>query len=259
MPSLTKHLVKTAGEVRGFLDADSRRAIIRFIQSRWNADGGVRGRDEKSDLYYTVFAAICMRVLRGPVPMFRLWRFVRTFGDGSSLDMIHFFCFVRLRSVFPMSRRFRSRLVQTLDGLQPESAYDMFFQVVMSEYLGEMRSSSEALNINAGSPTTNVAAAIVVNGRVDVEAEQTLMTRYSLAGGFCAAEGLTEPDLLSTATALFALRVMEVDLEPIRERCMKFVESLWRESGGFAGHHNDQFEDVEYTYYALLSLGCLME
>lgn len=47
------------------------------------------------------------------------------------------------------------------------------------------------------------------------------------------------------------------ELDLVRRSCLEFIESLWRDSGGFAGHVADEIEDGEYTFYALLSIGCL--
>jgi len=256
---IVEKIIQTTELASEYLDDDSRRAVVRFIRSRWNPDGGVRGRDERSDLYYTVFAAICMRALHGRMPLFRLWRYVRSFGDGASLDLIHLFCLVRLRSAFPMRGATRQRLLHAIDAQQAESPYDMFFKVVMAEFLQKDDRPEARLLLSPIQSTPNLAAAIVVNHQPDPQAETLLMQRYCQTGGFCATAGVQVSDLLSTATALFALRVMNVDLGQIRDACFEFVELLWRESGGFAGHQDDPFEDTEYTFYALLSIGCLME
>jgi hypothetical protein len=65
------------------------------------------------------------------------------------------------------------------------------------------------------------------------------------------------PDLLSTATALHALAGMQIDLDPIREPCLDFVDSLWVNQGTFYGNWTDDAPDCEYTYYGLLALGHL--
>ena len=64
------------------------------------------------------------------------------------------------------------------------------------------------------------------------------------------------PDLLSTATALHALAGLQVSFEPIRERCLDFLDSLWT-GRSFCGNWDDDELDTEYTYYALLALGHL--
>ncbi len=259
MPTLTNKLIRTAASSRQYLDGRSRREIARFLRSRWNSDGGVRGRDERSDIYYTVFAVICMRALGAPFPYFRLWKYLRSFGAGESLDLIHLFCLTRLRSIFPMSGSTKEYLLRAAHEVRPESAYDMFFKVVTAEYLGGEHLPQTRFELNPADPTTNLAAAVVLNQKTDNAARAALMERFCPAGGFRPTRAEGHPDLLSTATALFALKIMNYDMEPVRQPCFEFIESLWRDSGGFAGHAADQFEDSEYTYYALLSIGCLME
>ncbi|MBI5772443.1 MAG: hypothetical protein HZA89_01720 [Verrucomicrobia bacterium] len=84
-----------------------------------------------------------------------------------------------------------------------------------------------------------------------------LRARVHAEGGFLAAPRAPIPDLLSTATALHALSGMQVELAPVREKCLDFVDSLWTNEGGFYGHWTDEHLDVEYTYYGLLALGHL--
>jgi hypothetical protein len=86
-----------------------------------------------------------------------------------------------------------------------------------------------------------------------------LLRQHHEQGGFVAAPGVPVPDLVSTATALFALRRAGVDLEPVKKGCISFLGSIWQDDGGFSGSWLDSTADCEYTFYALLSLGCLAE
>jgi hypothetical protein len=65
------------------------------------------------------------------------------------------------------------------------------------------------------------------------------------------------PDLLSTATALHALAILQVPLAPIHDSCLDFIDTLWTNRGGFYGSWADDTLDCEYTYYGLLALGHL--
>ncbi len=77
-------------------------------------------------------------------------------------------------------------------------------------------------------------------------------------GGFRAAPGTPFPDLLSTATALFALTRSGLVSSPDWRRANRqFVTSMWLENGGFRGHALDSLADCEYTFYGLLALGAL--
>lgn len=258
MLNLATELVRMAALSTTYLDGASRREVIRFIRSRWNFDGGVQGRDQQSDLYYTVFAAVCLRALKAPLPYLRFWNYVRSFGEGETLDSMDTFHLIRLRSAFPMKNSTRKRLMKTVAAIEPASAYDLFFKVVTTDCLGGEAVFGPPLRINPNEPTTNIAATVAINRAKNLAAEKALMARYCETGGFCISDEINVPDLLSTATALFSLHIMGSNMEPVREATLQFVESLWRDSGGFAGHSMDGFEDVEYTYYALLSIGCLI-
>ena len=255
---MDEQIMRSLAASRRYLDVDSRREIIRFVKSRWNQDGGVRGRDDSSDLYYTFFATLCMTALRGPVPWFRLHRFLRPYGDGESLDLAHLVCLIRLRLIFPASGRVRTRFAAILDARASKTPYDLFLKAIAAPLTREGGGPAETVPASASQTTPNLAAAILVNDRPDPVAEALLLERFLDSGGCAATASPRQADLLSTATALVALSHLKTDLSPVRDACFDYIESLWRDSGGFSGTAADPFEDVEYTFYALLSIGSLM-
>lgn len=91
----------------------------------------------------------------------------------------------------------------------------------------------------------------------DPAAGDWLMSRHFPQGGFFATPDAPIPDLLSTATALHALSGLKRDLDPVREPCLDFIDTLWTTNGGFLGSWEDEALDAEYTYYGLLALGHL--
>ena len=80
---------------------------------------------------------------------------------------------------------------------------------------------------------------------------------YTRRGGFKASSHVPIADLLSTATALLALKLSEEKMESFAENSLNFINLHWDESGGFFGSIADMTCDVEYTYYALLGIGVL--
>jgi prenyltransferase beta subunit len=84
-----------------------------------------------------------------------------------------------------------------------------------------------------------------------------LMAQMHADGGFLAIPGAPIPDLLTTATALHALSGLEIPLEPIKEKSLDFIDTLWTAQGSFHGNWTDEHLDSEYTYYGLLALGHL--
>jgi prenyltransferase beta subunit len=116
----------------------------------------------------------------------------------------------------------------------------------------------------ATSVTTATAAALCLlhylRRPVPESAVRWLLDRAHPSGGFMAlpfAGGAGIPDLLSTATALHALTLLDTCPESTREKHLDYLDSLWDPQGGFRGHWADDAVDCEYTYYGLLSLGHL--
>jgi prenyltransferase beta subunit len=109
--------------------------------------------------------------------------------------------------------------------------------------------------------TSTTAAAVAIHrvfGRqLEGDPASWLLARYHAQGGFVAAPEVPMPDLLSTATALHALAILQAPLTPIQDSCLDFVDTLWTNRGGFYGSWADDTLDCEYTYYGLLALGHL--
>ena len=78
-----------------------------------------------------------------------------------------------------------------------------------------------------------------------------LKQRQDETGGFRASEVAPVPDLLSTAVALFTLRL--IGEQP--QSASRFIEAHWLDMGSFAPTLLDEYSDVEYLFYGLLALG----
>jgi prenyltransferase beta subunit len=166
-------------------------------------------------------------------------------------------------------------------GAERGSAYGSFLALGAWQDLGigcpdpdGMAASIESLQMPDGgyaneftmtaSATAATAAAICVlhylNRPVPESAIRWLQEQAHPQGGFTAIRlpaSLAIPDLLSTATALHALSLAGAPADETGEKHMDYLDTLWSSQGGFRGHWADDVVDCEYTYYGLLSLGCL--
>jgi hypothetical protein len=108
-------------------------------------------------------------------------------------------------------------------------------------------------------PTTAAAASLFRHLGTDegLATRDWLLSQMHQDGGFCVGPGIDMPDLLSTATALHALSSIHFDLQPIADKTLDYLDTLWTARGGFFGTWEDDTLDIEYTYYGLLSLGHL--
>ena len=103
--------------------------------------------------------------------------------------------------------------------------------------------------------TTAVCCILVMQHQTGEALDRTLIgwltARQNETGGFHASEIAPIPDLLSTAVALFTLRL--IGEHP--QSASRFIEAHWLDIGSFAPTLLDEYSDVEYLFYGLLALG----
>jgi prenyltransferase beta subunit len=267
--------------------------IAAFARSCRAPGGGFRGRSPEPDLYYSLFGLECLAVLDGGAGASGDQAFCQRFGAGDGLDLVHLASLVRCRALLAggslPETEARALAVQVAcfraedggyrlaRGAGESAVYAAFLAAAALGDLGadvpdadavaravERRAAPDggyAGGTAAKAGTTTVTAAAVVllrqlNQTVRPETVRWLKAQHA-GGGFRAAPGAPVPDLLSTASALFALAAAGEPLADLRGAGRTFVESLWQDDGGFAGSAADPVADVEYTFYALLALGAL--
>jgi prenyltransferase beta subunit len=271
---------------------DSKDLVDGFFRDAQRPDGSFQDRAGNADLYYTVFGLEGLLALSSALPE-RTAEYLKQFGSGEALDFIHLSCLARAwQTVSPstMPDRVRETVFRRLDehrsgdggyaltpGSDAGSAYACFIALGLLEDLGGdidadgLRRCLEGMRAADGgyanypealeSSTPSTAAAVMILHQLgdtqDSRVGDWLFAQCHPEGGFFAVPGSPMPDLLSTATALHALVALQRDIEPLREPCLDFVDTLWTNSGGFYGNWADDFIDCEYTYYGLLALGHL--
>lgn len=273
---------------------ESAALVEKFLRSKITDAGGFADRQGRADLYYTVFGIEGLLALRAEVPKDRVGPFVRSFGEGGTLDFVHLCSLARCgagveRDFFPTDFKHGiARRIETFratdggyhgtPGKARGSAYgallawgayaDLGLAMPEEDRLG---GSLTALRLQDGSfanepglpqgTTTATAAAVTLCRHLGLpltaDTGAWLLRQVHPSGGFLATPGAPLPDLLSTATALHALESLEVDFGHLRDLCLDFVDSLWSAEGGFHGHWADDDLDAEYTSYGLLALGHL--
>jgi len=113
--------------------------------------------------------------------------------------------------------------------------------------------------IDQDSPCSEVAANVFLqkmlgeNGATEVELLKSFADKR---GGFLAFHHVEQPDMLSTAVALFALDFAGSDLRLLKPTCLDFIQENYSD-GAFLAGDGDPTIDVEYTFYGLLALGVL--
>jgi len=266
-----------------------------FYRRQWTVAGGGRDRSDRPDLYYTVFTLNGCEALGMPAPEAQLETWLRTFGEGGELDLVHLTALarcwaslgkLRIPKGLPKALLTRLETFRKPDGGYDNSlakphgtAYGSFLALGAYQDLGKfpprplsivqslkrLETPDHAWNNAPGLPigSTNPTAGAVTLLRhlhlpLNPAVGDWLLARLHSQGGFTAVPGAPMPDLLSTATALHALASLDRRLTTEqRERCLDYVDTLWSAEGGFHGHWADDHLDAEYTFYGLLALGHL--
>ena len=268
--------------------------VTSFMMSRHSDEGGFVDRQNKPDLYYTVFGLEGLLALQEPLSHQQCVEWLRGFGDGASLDFVHLCCLARCHAAL----RHEALDIQSREGIAARveqfaavnggyhvsrgrewgSAYGCLLAAAAYDDLGismpradglqecmtRLQTRQGAWNNEIGLPlgmAPATAAAMSLYRRmgwdIPAAAVDWLLSCFLPDGGCKAFPGAPIPDLLSTAVALHGLSGLGVDMERLREPCLDFVDSLWSNEGGFHGNWTDSALDCEYTYYGLLALGHL--
>ena len=107
------------------------------------------------------------------------------------------------------------------------------------------------------STTNAVCCVLAMQHQTGIPSDETyvkwLQQRQDDSGGFYANELAPIPDLLSTAVALFTLRLIGADSGD----ATLFIQAHWQDNGSFSPTLLDDYSDVEYVFYGLLALGSL--
>ncbi len=295
MLSISEDMLATAHKGLSYLGR-RRARIAQYLWSQCAPDGGFMDRGGTSDLYYTVFGIDALAALNEPLPLDRLASYLESYGNGDSLDFMHLTCLARCWTRMPTSSipdGVRSHLCKRIEAYRTSdggyhtvqeaasgsvtgiylavAAYqDMGLEIPaptrILQSLSGLRSRDNAYANEKGlrTGTTLATAGTLIlqhglGGDVDRTAADWLWKQMDPDGGFLASPVTPMPDLLSTATAIYAGRVLECPMESLTDKTVIFTESLQDEdTAGYAGHWLELEPDCEYTFYALLVLGALM-
>jgi hypothetical protein len=273
------------------LSREVRQGVLAYLAGMRAEDGGFLGRSSASDLYYTLFALAALDAFDRAEDGASATRYLRGFGEGLDLDLVHLCCLARCLLLVPDARSQAVRVASRFEEfIAPGGGYRVargaagsisasFVAQLAYEELGWPLPASTRIDVCvaagrtadgawadgegvASGTTTVTAAATLIQaaaGRRDDAGAGWLMGCWASTGGFRASRSAPISDLLSTAAALLALQALGVPLKPFAEPTLAFIGSLWSHDGGFRGYAPEALSDCEFTYYALVALGALRE
>lgn len=252
------------------LDGNSQKEVKEFVGSCQHPDGGFVDRASHPDLYYSLFGVW----LSAAIDLNHTSRNYKSFIDNElnkKSGPVDVFSAVLIQKLL-LENRFRKPSVFKLlkmtffQGNQTNISYRffLFFLAVDAMY------SNRLIHIFGfpvltfyspppGSPCSVHAAVAVARYKVGLQTElqSKMLLSFFEDKGFKSFRGVREPDMLSTAVALFALNTIGADLRMVTPECLDFIQQNYS-TGAFLAGNGDEVRDLEYTFYGLLALGTLV-
>ena len=115
-------------------------------------------------------------------------------------------------------------------------------------------------NPDGEGPCTIMAALAYARHRVGlavIKEAGILLSFFEEGKGFKIFAHIGTGDLLSTAVALFTLKVTGQDRRLVTPSCLELIRNNY-ESGAFLSGDGSHVRDLEYTFYGLLALGSVL-
>lgn len=273
------------------LGTDAIKRMRHFLTERKSVDEAFVNKGGEPDIYYTSFGWALAYVLGLSLDREVMRRYLESL-DQALMDLVHYAAYRRCELIqrffnvpewltghMPIIGNWANPVsvhpfnVVDYPNQDPDSPYSRFIYRGCLEDCGQ-EIDQRTLNCFAAYRVANggfsnrrgdlvasvnaTAAALMVIGQEDGYRKNDdldyLLHVQDPSGGFRADTTAPVPDLLSTATALFALRCYGASpLVSPRD----FIEAHWLDNGGFGATLWDEEGDVEYLFYGLLALGSL--
>lgn len=250
------------------LELDIVEEVKQYISFQQNEDGGFKNKAGQSDVYYSLFGYFLSKSLHLDESINLLKQYILNANMASNTNNIDGLCKTILFNEligYKNKSDARKKAGEVIFGSTlSESNYFNFLALITLYSLKDFKSlnrvlkSSNHLQVLENMPTTVLVSNIILN-RLKKEntfkLAEELQNRYS-NGGYRASRLSLVSDMLSTATALYAMAFDNRDTRIIKDSAFEFITDLY-EDGGFVATIIDTKPDIEYTFYGLLALGAL--
>jgi len=276
--SFTDLFYRTCAKGYAQMSPEAQACLTDSVQAAQGPDGLFYGRAGQEDLYYTFFGLLLATITGAKIQRKKCNEKLRSM-DFAALDLVHACAWLRAKRLlrrFVLPRWIRNLTIAApfdFAELPPsafpqqdrESPYSQFLlstlyadfgKTLREPNLAEYRLPS-GLYANLkhhseyGVNATAAALFLISNEKADETADALLSLQES-DGTFKAVASAPEGDLLSTATAIFALkrrgRIPKISVKSLLREC-------FRDNGFFAAAPDDPHGDLEYTVYGLLAMG----
>lgn len=258
---------------KGFatLDAETQNEVTKFVQSCQHSGGGFTNRAGRPDLYYSLFGVWLSRAIGLEKTLKNHRRFIHENAEIQK-EPVDEFAEILIRTVlFKNEFKKPSKLKLFKIVFQNVGKVSIFYRLFLFLLIFDALYRNKAIyyfarplfsfySPSADSPCSIHAAVTVARQKAGLGTKKEvkiLISFFEDAKGFKTFRDVDEPDLLSTAVALFALKFTGSDLRLVTPACLSLIQHNYS-SGAFLAGNGDEMRDLEYTFYGLLALGTLV-
>lgn len=229
---------------------DSAALVHTFLNDHQNTDGGFKGRDGRSDLYYTVFGLDSLIALRQAANVPVVAEYLRSFGSGEGLDFVHLCCLARAWSAVSRAE-------------EAKEALESVRKVQLLERVAGFRTPDGGFHPQVGGKAGTVYGCFLGLGAYqDLERElpapldmvRSLKFLETPDGAWANERGIKEGATNATAAAVTILRHLQM---PIDARVGEWLLEQAHPQGGFKAMPRAPLPDLLSTATALHALSGL--
>ena len=253
------------------LDDESQIEVKRFVKGRQHKSGAFINRGGSPDWYYSLFGAWFAEALKLDFQKEKLKGYVDSIYPEDK-RMVDAYAMLLIQLVLNRENVKKPgvyRLVKMAfqKGKQVNTAYRFFLLLLSFDaFYGNnlyiiflMKLFLLFYKVPADAPCSIFSALIMAKhmaGRKVQKDVGQLFSYFETSKGFKSFKEVENADLLSTAVALFTLKTVGADIRIVVPDCLDFVQQNY-DQGAFLSGDGDEVQDLEYTFYGLLTLGML--
>lgn len=258
---------------KGFatLDVESQSEIKEFVLSCQHSGGGFTNRAGRPELYYSLFGVWLSRAIGLEKALDNHQKFILENAKTSNEPVDEFANILIRKILFKDEFKKPSKLKLIKTALQKAGTMSVFYRVFLFLLVFDAFYRNKVIYFfarpvlfyyspSAESPCSVHAATLVARQKagLSIKKEVKIIHAYFEEGkGFKTFRETDEPDLLSTAVALVALKFAGADLRLVKPTCLALIQQNFN-AGAFLAGNGDNMRDLEYTFYGLIALGTLV-
>ncbi len=258
---------------KGFatLDAESQSEVKQFVQSCQHSGGGFTNRAGRPDLYYSLFGVWLSSAVGLEKALENHRKFILK-NAGIQKEPVDVFAEILIREIL-FKDKYKKPSKFKLIKMAFQNAgkvsifyrlflflmtFDALYQNANFRFLGRLLLSFYSPSDE--SPCSIHSAVLIARQKAGLSIKKgakILHSFFEAGKGFKVFREVDEPDLLSSAVALFSLKFAGTDLRLVTPTCLELIQQNYS-AGAFLAGNGDEMRDLEYTFYGLLALGTLV-